>query len=272
MIRLGERPLDPDAHAQLQAWQRELDGVTPFAARVDAGKERFKQRNVTTSPTYRRVRATLRAMSHGACRCAYCEHSTGDEIEHIWPKDFYPERVFDWHNYLYACGACNGSKLNHWALLNTDGTQVSLSRSRAEREAGTYGPPPEGDSLFIDPREEDPLRLLRVDLLDTFHIVPRSGLDAWSDARAVWTIERLELNEREDLVDARANHYLNYVDRLKQHIAERDSGADQDAIDLRISAIRRMDHPMVWREMQRSHRFVPTLTPLFAAAPEALRW
>lgn len=115
MIRLGERPLDPDAHAQLQAWQRELDGVTPFAARVEAGKERFKQRNVTTSPTYRRVRATLRAMSHGACRCAYCEHSTGDEIEHIWPKDFYPERVFDWHNYLYACGTCNGSKLNHWA-------------------------------------------------------------------------------------------------------------------------------------------------------------
>jgi hypothetical protein len=35
-----------------------------------------------------------------------------DEAEHINPKDLYLERVFDWANYLYACGPCNGPKSN----------------------------------------------------------------------------------------------------------------------------------------------------------------
>ncbi len=272
MIRLLDVTLDPESRAQLDAWQRELDAVSPYPDRVDAGKERFKQRNVASNPTFRHVRASLRKMGHGAARCAYCEHSTGDEVEHLWPKDFYPGRVFDWHNYLHACGTCNGCKLNHWRLRVAGGALLTLARTRAEREARSYGPPPEGDPLFIDPREEDPMRLLRVDLVDTFHVVPRPGLDAWDDARAAWTVERLELNEREDLVEARANCFHAYVDRLEQYIAKRDGGADLAALAFRVAAIQRMDHPMVWREMQRSHSHLPELAALFAQAPEALGW
>jgi len=272
VIRLGEVTLDAEAHRQLDAWQRDLNAVATFPDRVEEGKARFKQHNVKANPAFRHVRATLRAMSHGARRCAYCEDSTGDEVEHIWPKDFYPERVFDWPNYLHACGICNGRKLNRWCVRDAAGVHHTLTRSPSEREAKTYGPPPAGDPLFIDPRDEDPMRLLRVDLLGTFEVVPRAGLPGWDTDRATWTVEKLELNLREDLVEARANHYLTYSDRVRQHIADRDAGAAPDDLAPRIVGIRRMDHPMVWREMQRSHRRIPVLTRLFTAAPEALGW
>lgn len=272
MIPLREGTLDPGSRSQLDAWQRELNSVTPYPARVEAGKELFKARNVASNATFRHVRTTLRAMSPGAVRCAYCEHSTGDEVEHIWPKDFYPERVFEWHNYLYACGICNGRKLNHWCLRIPGGACVSLSRTKAERESHAYGPPPTGDPFFIDPRTEDPMRFLRVDLVDTFVVVPRSGLDSWERERAEWTIEKLELNDREDLVEARANHYLAYLDRLRLHVADRDGGADCTSIDLRVAALQRMDHPMVWREMKRSRAHIVALAKLFESAPEALAW
>ena len=272
MIGLATVTLDPESCAQLDAWQRDLNAVPAYPDRVEAGKERFKRYNVKANAAFRYVREALRRMSHGATRCAYCEHSTPDEVEHIWPKDYYPERVFDWHNYLYACGICNGRKLNQWGVRTSPGVHHTLTRSRAERESKVYAPPPAGDALFIDPREEDPLRLLRVDLVDTFEVVPRVGLDAWDNARAAWTITALELNLREDLVAARAGRYLNYLDSLKQHIADREAGAPDDELAPRIAGIRCMDHPMVWREMQRSHKRISALAPLFVAAPEALSW
>jgi hypothetical protein len=179
--------------------------------------------------------------------------------------------VFDWFNYLYACGICNGRKGNHWCIL-ANGTRHTLRRTNAERQAKTYAPPLQGDPLFINPREEDPMEFLRVDLLGTFEITARSKLAEHAKRRANWTIEKLELNLREDLVDARTNHYRMYIDRLKQHIIDRDHGESLDALGLRIEGIRRMDHPMVWREMCRSHTKIAELTPLFETAPEALHW
>jgi len=272
VIRLPEVTLEADARRQLDAWQRELNAASLFPDRVEKGKATFKLRNVKSDKTFRRVRATLRRMCGGAVRCAYCEHSTPDEVEHIWPKDFYPERVFDWFNYLYACGTCNGRKLNHWCVRDAQDNLHNLKRSETERSSKNYGPPPVGDPMFIDPRDEDPMRFLRVDLLDTFEVAPRTGLDDHAQKRAVWTIEKLELNLREDLVGARANHYFTYIDRLKQHIVDRDAGESEEDLHLRVECVRRMDHPMVWREMQRSHRKLPRIAELFVQAPEALSW
>ncbi len=272
MIRLLKVNLEIGARNQLDAWQKDLNGVSTYPSRVEKGKALFKARNIKGNETFQRVRTALRQMCGGSVRCAYCEHSTPDEVEHIWPKDLYPARVFDWFNYLYACGICNGRKLNHWCVSDASGASREFKRSRAERDAGNYGPPPDGAPLFIDPRDEDPLRFLCVDLIDTFWVLPRRGLSDRDEERATWTITKLELNLREDLVDARANHYLAYIDRLRQHIAERDHGASHDELTPRIEGIRRMDHPMVWREMQRSRATLPSVGLLFAQAPEALAW
>jgi len=121
--------------------------------------------------------------------------------------------------------------------------------------------------MLIDPRRDDPLRFLALDLVSTFAFgaQPRRGCVA--RARAVKTIEVLRLNE-DPHPRRRADAYGNYLARLQQYIAEKDP-ARRERHKLSLT---RLDHPTVWREMQRQHRRIPELRPLFAQAPEALRW
>lgn len=53
-------------------------------------------------------------------KCAFCEIKPGEsgniEVEHFAPKSLYPERAFDWENFLPACRKCNGSKDDHDTL------------------------------------------------------------------------------------------------------------------------------------------------------------
>ena len=57
--------------------------------------------------TFEEVRETLAQMSSGRQRCMYCEDNEGTDIDHFWPRASFPERAFDWDNYLLACSACN---------------------------------------------------------------------------------------------------------------------------------------------------------------------
>ncbi len=73
-------------------------------------------------------------MASGIERCMYCEDSEGTAIEHFWPKADYPERAFDWLNYLLACFRCNSNfKRDEFPLDVT------------------------GEPLPVNPVEEDPL-------------------------------------------------------------------------------------------------------------------
>lgn len=44
--------------------------------------------------------------------CSYCERklSVSLAVEHIQPKDLYPERRLEWDNFLLACSNCNSIK------------------------------------------------------------------------------------------------------------------------------------------------------------------
>ena len=55
-------------------------------------------------------------------RCVYCDHSPARTIDHVKPKAATPAAVFDWNNWLPACGECNRLK----------GTKVGLIRPHAE--------------------------------------------------------------------------------------------------------------------------------------------
>lgn len=272
MIRLPPRSLDAATQQQLSQWQHEVDSLATYPARVETAKARFKDRNKKGNATFDVVRVQLVAMSHGARRCAYCEDSVGDEVEHIWPKDFFPERAFVWTNYLYACGGCNGAKLNRWRLRDAQGQLHDLRRTAAEREAKTYDAPPTGEPCFLDPRSEDPGAYLHLDLVDTFEITPRPGLGAWATDRAAWTIEHLKLNERPELIDARAGAYRCFVDHAKAHLYDLLVGAPAADLTRRRDALRRDDHPMVWHEMKRQRAHHPDLADLFTRAPELLDW
>lgn len=79
------------------------------------------------------IDTVLRRMAPGNELCMYCEHSTGSDIDHFWPKEKYPARAYTWENYLWSCSICN----THFK--------------------GTHFPRDEhGEPLLINPAEEDP--------------------------------------------------------------------------------------------------------------------
>jgi hypothetical protein len=101
------------------------------------------------------IRQVLGRMASGLERCMYCEDSQGTAIEHFWPKASYPERAFDWLNYLLACSLCNSNfkrdrfpldsvgqplllnpveeePLDHLALSPSTGKFTSLTQKGAE--------------------------------------------------------------------------------------------------------------------------------------------
>ncbi len=117
MLRLLNVDLPAEAAARLRGYQGEVDAEPTYPKQVAAADTLFSSRNRCSNRTFKVVRAKLFEMCGGVRRCGYCEDSMADEVEHIWPKSLYPERVFSWQNYLYACGPCNGPKNNDFKVF-----------------------------------------------------------------------------------------------------------------------------------------------------------
>ncbi len=205
-------------------------------------------------------------MCWGHCRCVYCEDSLADEIEHFWPKDLYPDKVFAWENYLYACGPCNGPKGNAFAVLPT-GSNVATSVARAKGDAIVQ--PLAGDAALLDPRCDDPLDYLELDIVETFVFRPRPGIGARAKERARYTIETLGLNARSAVIEARRTAYENLLTVLERVVSLVEQKRPLDRVR---TAVERTTHRSVWEEMKRQHTRVPELTLPFSKAEVALTW
>ncbi len=46
--------------------------------------------------------------------CAYCEEITNGEVDHFRPKSKFPDLVYCWSNWLFACHDCNQAKSSSW--------------------------------------------------------------------------------------------------------------------------------------------------------------
>ncbi|HAG81542.1 MAG TPA: hypothetical protein DCL61_10315 [Cyanobacteria bacterium UBA12227] len=272
MIQLPNLTLLKTAQDKLDSWQNEINSIVDYADRVKQAKTSFARYNKSNNSTFREVRQVLTKMCCGCRRCGYCEDSVADEVEHIKPKDIYPEAVFLWENYLYACGQCNSPKNNKYAVFSyATGQLTEVSRKRSDPVIE----PEAGDPVLINPRIEDPLKFLEIDLIDTFYFLPSHSPDSRNYQRAYYTINVLRLNDRDYLVEAREEAFKNYQARLEQYITQKQAGATPDQLNHLISAIQRMQHPTVWKEMQRQQHFIRHLNhlkKLFDLAPEALTW
>jgi uncharacterized protein (TIGR02646 family) len=269
MIKLPSIPLSGQPARHLRNWQAEIDGLPDYSARVAAGKAKFSSRNNNRNATFRHVREILTQMCQGARRCGYCEDSVADEVEHIAPKDLYPEAVFSWDNYLYACGPCNGPKNNQFSVLVGNPMQLlDVTRPRG----APLTPPPAGSHALINPRFEDPLQFLFLDLLNTFTFLPVNGLSRTERLRAEYTIRVLRLNDRDYLVEARRTAFGTYRARMVEYVTEKNNGATQVELNRRRDELLKVGHQTVWREMQRQQADYPALATLFNTAPEALAW
>ena len=229
--------------------------------------ELFRRYNRRGNSTFKVIRTTLEKMCYGVQRCTYCEDSIGDEIEHIKPKDLYPEYSFVWKNYLLSCGICNRSKSNCFSIVDNEGSLLDVTRRRGD----VIRKPPLGDPALVDPRREDPLNFFDLEITDTFLFLPRNNLTSTDLARSEYTINLLRLN-RDALLRARQHARDDYRARLAEYIGHRDNGASGNELKALRNRILRRDHPTVWREMQRQSPRIPALRRLFANAPEALDW
>lgn len=177
-------------------------------------------------------------MCIGPVRCAYCEDSLADEVEHIRPKTLFPEQVFRWDNYLFACGPCNGPKGSRYGVISNDKIEEFV-RTRG----GQINPPPDGESALIDPRTEDPMEFLELDLggttpdgvelSATFEFLPKDTASVVAQARAAFSIDVLGLN-REVMRVARENAFGGFRARLREYVDEKVNGAS----DARLKELR----------------------------------
>ena len=268
MIKLRSARLPSTVKQQLASYQRQIDALPSYVARVYAAKDKFEQYNKPNNSTFKQVRQTLEKMCAGIRHCCYCEDSVADEVEHIYPKDLYPEKVFVWSNYAYACGQCNGPKGNHFALISPKGVLTDIARSRND----PVTPPPKGKAALLNPRTEDAFDFLELDLVNTFYFHVIDGLSLKDAQRAKYTLDILRLNKRDYLVKRRRRAYQSYRNDLEAYIQHRDNHESPQLLKMRIAQLRMLGHPTVWREMKRQYQDIPELKALFDNAPEALQW
>ena len=266
MLYLDDPGLDETTARGLRRYQRKVDNAGTYPKQVATGKRLFGQYNRQTNRVFKVVRTRLTDMCTGAQRCGYCEDSVGDEVEHIKPKDIYPERVFVWENYLLACGQCNGGKSNRFSVISR-GRLIDVTRRRNH----PIRRPRAGAPALINPRDEDPLEFFDLDLMGTFFFLPRIDSPRIDERRASYTIDVLNLN-REVLLEARREAYGAYRARLVEYRQRRDDGAAEADLRQRSDAITTSAHPTVWREMQRQSSLIGELRDLFSSVPEALSW
>lgn len=278
MLQIADRELPATASGVLGQLQTLVDGGAGYPEQVALAKKQWDKKTSTSAKAaaFLSVRATLDKMCIGPRRCAYCEDSLADEIEHILPKDLFPQNAFKWSNYLYACGPCNGPKSNRYGVVN--GAAVS------EFKRGKDDPivaPPAGTAGCIDPRTEDPTRYLELDLggttpdgevlEGTFNFLALETLGPADLARAEFTIDVLTLN-REIMRVARKSAFTGFRARLREYVAEKQVGANQKKLLELRSGVLDDRHLTVFSEMRRQRHLLPDIRDLFEQAPEAIDW
>ena len=261
----------------LKRYQNEIDSLQTFDKKKEKAVTSFKAKNVKTNKTFEAVKVALKEISPGIERCIYCEDSQCDEVEHFYPKTLYPQFCFDWSNYFYACGVCNVSKNNQFAVFRHDNGEFYKVNPANNKQPIVE--PPAGDSVLINPRKDNPLDFCKLDL-ETFKfaITPQQGTRDCQRADYTFnTVLRLN-DQRESLRQQRELAYSNYKDRLHSYTVSKSINAPQTKLDRMIHNLKRESHPTVWKEMQRHYllgnlqRIDEDLHDLFEQSPEALTW
>lgn len=277
MLKLVDIYLPDEVNTQLGRYQSDIDILPDYTSQVNLAEQYWENR--TNNRTFDVVREKLSSMCPGGDalrRCCYCEDSCATDVEHIWPKNLYPGKAFVWINYLYACGGCNSPKNNKFAVFTDSDVPIHVQRKPRDPILA----PVTGVGVLIDPRTEDPLDFIWLDLTnsDESRFSPRKDVPTRDQARARYTIETsLELN-RSPLPKARRRAYRIYKDLVELYILARNRGDFPVDLGRYVAEIKGSDHPSVWKEMQRQAQNPriqaenPELYQLFQAAPEALTW
>ncbi|ART83794.1 HNH endonuclease [Oceanisphaera profunda] len=114
MVKL-ERANEPEILIDNKAkWTSDL--LT--AVRDNGGYKKIPAKDKEKLITYYRhqaIKDSLFPSSENKCAFCECKPSEGGniEVEHFEPKSIYPDKTFEWTNFLPCCRRCNGDKSDH---------------------------------------------------------------------------------------------------------------------------------------------------------------
>lgn len=289
MIRLASKNLPPEIQKTLADLQKDVNTQLGFNEKVDAAKQLWKTKGgAQNKHAFDKIKTELKSLCSFHGTCCYCEQNEATDIEHIYPKSFFPEYAFHWENYLLACGTCN----THFKLDRIHVLDEKNNISKVPR--GTI--PSSKKIAFINPRIENPFKFMILSFPSyKFELVPSQSK---SDAnKASSTIEILELNTRDVLIEARrrtARYYYERLERLSKIIEAKDVFAlkellnpidDRFDLELPLAEIKQSitesfkqeiqthQHPSVWESIKFiQSKFDSKWKSLFDKVPEALEW
>lgn len=289
MIRLVSKELSEATLKQLQVLQETVNAEASFAERASKAKALWNSKGGKDGEkSFEEIIKVLESMCVSVEICNYCEQNEGNDIEHIYPKSFFPENTFDWNNYLLACKQCNsGYKLDECHVLDNNNEVMKVKRGEE---------PAYKSVAFINPRIEDPNSFM---LLNTesfkFEILPEIGV--MNERKSEKTIDILELNTRATLLETRkkaATYYYERMERLTR-VLQANSIEDihqiltpyEECLDIGVSVVELKDtikdgfrrdiqfhsHPSVWHSIKTIESKVKAKwVRLFEILPEALNW
>ena len=168
-------------------------------------------KNARKSKPLKTALGVLETMAGDRQRCMYCGDSHGTDMEHFWPKQQHPEKMFRWPNLLLCCTECGRFKSEKFPLKSNT-------------------------PLLVDPTVDDPWQFLDFDPA-TGNIVARFDPTAndWT-SKGTKTVEVLHLDRREAL----AASYQKTYRRLKSLVeaALQQSSLDADTF---VEALKEAD-------------------------------
>ncbi len=296
MIRLKSDliTLEDDIKKVLEKKQKTINDLSTFTEKSTKAGKAWDSKGAPD--VFKKIKTQLISLCVSVEICNYCESNEANDIEHIFPKKLFPHRTFLWKNYLLACQRCNSTyKQDIFAIfdpLDSENVTEYFSRQKVEVAPATE------DSAFINPREENPMDFLWLDLdYGIFNIHPDFLGDENSRGykKGYHTRKILKLNDRESLVVGRKAARKEYLHLLEEYIAIKKATnfeelkkavhncpevnesipfveEKQNIIDSTKRQIKTHRHPTVWHELVRQRKLYPFFERLFSEVPEVILW
>jgi len=294
MIKINTTTIRNGILNHLQKLQGQIDALPTYKAQVKQAKVLWQNKKKTNAQkaAFNRVEKELQKIAIGSNNyCNYCEANVGTTIEHIYPRGLFPNKTFIWENYLWACKQCNGKhKISQFQIFKNANSSEIINLVKDY----SFVRPLNQDAVFINPRVENPLDYLQLDLESGLFQHKENNVNTRAYKRASYTIETLQLNTRKGLVANRQKAYQNYQSLLQQYINIQKSTSSEvlmaifplsnnakkapweaqkqlASLEFQTTLINQA-HPTVWKEMQRQVDSIPTLRELFQQVPKTLDW
>jgi uncharacterized protein (TIGR02646 family) len=294
MLQLASnQTLTAATQAELTRLQTKINSKVSFADKAAKAQSLWESKNSANGSAVKKaafieIRKKLASMCVSVGICNYCEQSEANDIEHIYPKSFFPIFAFLWTNYLLACKQCNSAfKLDKCFVVDGSGTIHITVRGQE---------PTHSTIAFINPRIENPADYMIMNT-QNFEFEILDGLSTTDYNKADKTIEILALNTRDTLIATRRAAAIYFYQRIElldrllnvetigqlHHLlTPYDAYLDNNKTLTQLKAdiktgfkkdIRQHGHPSVWAAIKLvDSKVTPKWMTLFQQLPEVLTW